>query len=102
MENFSVGVKMLLERMDTNPEEFTDLAKWNKFIPKPRVGRQNEYGDWDNEMDDDWGNFDGAEVDWFLSPEEVNAIHEKVKQVYKDKYASQLVKVLLKPKRGSK
>lgn len=100
-ENFCDGVKMLLNRMDSNPEEFVDLAKWNKFIPKPRVGKQNEYGQWDNEMDTCWGNYK-ADVDWFLSPEEVKAIHEKVKNVFKDRYTQDLMKVLFKSKRGAK
>ena len=77
-EDICDGVKILVERMRTNPEEFTeDFGKWDGLVKTP----------WHEEV-----------TDWAaaLNPTEIAVLKEARRKVYREKFTAQVMKTLLK------
>ena len=64
------GVKILLERIKTNPDEFTEQGKWAKLL--------HDYKD-------------------FLSNEDLKVISEKINELMSQKFTKAVMKELLAP-----
>ena len=101
-EEFCSGVKVLLERMETNPEEFVygeldgygssqDLSnsRWYHFIP---TRTQDEL------EGEDYG---VHTPEWYLTDAEQKALKNKLGQLYRDRYSGLVMTELMvtKPKR---
>ncbi len=75
-EEFCDGVKILLKRMESNPEEFKKHDnKWSTMIPKGSGG----YIDWSHA----------------LTEEETKAIAEGMRKIYRDVYTEKVMSTLL-------
>lgn len=75
-EEFCDGVKILLKRMESNPEEFKGADnKWHNLIPKGSGG----YIDWSHA----------------LTEEETEALAEGVRKIYRDVYTEKVMSTLL-------
>lgn len=94
-EEFCSGVKVLLERMETNPEEFVSAydglegSKWANFLP---------FSDPDDVA------CSALDVDYpehYLSKEECEALRARVRKIYADTYSQRILETLMdaKPKR---
>jgi len=67
-EEMNDGVRLLAKRMETNPEEFADDARW--------------------------GNFEVDRFEGFLYPEEINYLSEKLKQAKRQNFTTAVLKIL--------
>ena len=75
-EEFCDGVKILLKRMESNPEEFKGQDnKWSSLIPKGSGG----YIDWDHA----------------LTAEEIKALAEGVRKIHRVVYTEKVMSTLL-------
>ena len=77
-EDICDGVKILVERMKTNPEEFTaDYGKWDGLVKTP----------WDENV-----------TDWAaaLNPTEIAMLKEARRKILREKFTAQVMKTLLK------
>ena len=75
-EEFCDGVKILLKRMESNPEEFKGQDnKWSSLIPKGSGG----YIDWDHA----------------LTVEEIKALAEGVRKIHRVVYTEKVMSTLL-------
>ena len=75
-EEFCDGVKILLKRMESNPEEFKGQDnKWNSLIPKGSGG----YIDWSHA----------------LTEEESKALAEGMRKIYRTVYTEKVMATLL-------
>lgn len=75
-EEFCDGVKILLKRMESNPEEFKGQDnKWNSLIPKGSGG----YIDWSHA----------------LTEEETKALAEGMRKIYRTVYTEKVMSTLL-------
>ena len=75
-EEFCDGVKILLKRMESNPEEFKGQDnKWNSLIPKGSGG----YIDWSHA----------------LTEEESKALAEGMRKIYRTVYTEKVMSTLL-------
>lgn len=75
-EEFCDGVKILLKRMESNPEEFKGQdSKWSNLIPKGSGG----YYDWSHALTED----------------ERNALAEGVRMIQRNVYTEKVMQVLL-------
>jgi hypothetical protein len=94
-EEFCSGVKVLLERMETNPEEFVSASdglegsKWVNFLP---------FSDPDDMA---YTNLDIDYPEQYLTKEECEALRAGVRKVYADTYSHRILETLMdaKPKR---
>jgi hypothetical protein len=76
-EDICDGVKILVERMKTNPEEFMeDFGKWDGLIKTP----------WDENVTD-WGAA--------LNPTEIAMLKEARRKILREKFTAQVMKTLL-------
>ena len=76
-EDICDGVKLLVERMRTNPEEFTaDFGKWDGLVKTP----------WHEEV-----------TDWVaaLNPTEIEMLKEARRKVYREKFTAEVMRTLL-------
>lgn len=75
-EEFCDGVKILLKRMESNPEEFKGQDnKWSSLIPKGSGG----YIDWDHA----------------LTAEEIKALAEGMRKIHRIVYTDKVMSTLL-------
>jgi len=75
-EEFCDGVKILLKRMESNPEEFRGQDnKWSAMIPKGSGG----YIDWNHA----------------LTEEELKALAEGMRKIYRSVYTEKVMSTLL-------
>jgi hypothetical protein len=75
-EEFCGGVKILLKRMESNPEEFRGQDnKWSAMIPKGSGG----YIDWNHA----------------LTEEELKALAEGMRKIYRSVYTEKVMSTLL-------
>lgn len=78
-EEFCDGVKILLKRMESNPEEFKPVDSiWGSLIPKTSGGFY------------DWGHA--------LTEEETKALAEGMRKIYRAVYTEKVMSVLLEDK----
>lgn len=74
-EEFCDGVKILLKRMESNPEEFKGYdSKWHNVMPSP-----TGHGEWSHA----------------LSPEELQALKDGVRKIYRKVYTDLVMSTLL-------
>ena len=76
-EDICDGVKILVERMRTNPEEFTaDYGKWDGLVKTA----------WDENV-----------TDWAaaLNPTEIAMLKEARRKIFREKFTAQVMKTLL-------
>jgi hypothetical protein len=74
-EEFCDGVKILLKRMESNPEEFKGYdSKWHNVIPSP-----TGHGEWSHA----------------LSPEELQALKDGIRKIYRKVYTDLVMSTLL-------
>jgi hypothetical protein len=74
-EEFCDGVKILLKRMESNPEEFKGHdSKWLNVVPSP-----TGYADWSHA----------------LTTEELQALKDGVRKIYQDVFTAQVMQTLL-------
>lgn len=103
-EEFCSGVKVLLQRMDTNPEEFvygslsddyddTNISesKWYKYLPT----RSDKY------MEDEGDDLCIGSCELYLTEAEKHALRTKLCKIYRDQYSGLVMTELMvtKPKR---
>ena len=102
-EEFCSGVKVLLERMETNPEEFVygslddydgksiAESRWYKLLPTRTRRVVEEEGD----------DLMIGDCELYLTDEEQNALRTKLFQLYRDAYSGLVMTELMvtKPKR---
>ena len=99
-EEFCSGVKVLLERMETNPEEFVygnideyaddiSSSRWYDFLPTRSP----------SEVDDEYIALNVPEK--YLTKAEQTALHNKLAGLYRDRYSGLVMTELMvtKPKR---
>ena len=103
-EEFCSGVKVLLERMNTNPEEFVygslneydgrDISesRWYKLLPTRTRKAVEEEGD----------DLHIGDCELYLTDEEQTALRTKLFQLYRDQYSGLVMTELMvtKPKKG--
>jgi len=77
-EEFCDGVKILLKRMESNPEEFKDSDKWEQFTSPHNL------------RDGFWSHA--------LSPEEIEALRDGMRKIYKDVFTKRVMSTLLEDK----
>lgn len=77
-EEFCDGVKILLKRMESNPEEFKDTDKWEQFTSPHNL------------RDGFWSHA--------LSPEEIEALRDGMRKIYKDVFTKRVMSTLLEDK----
>jgi len=74
-EEFCDGVKILLKRMESNPEEFKGYdSKWHNVVPTP-----TGHGEWSHA----------------LSPEELQALKDGIRKIYRKVYTDLVMSTLL-------
>ena len=74
-EEFCDGVKILLKRMESNPEEFKGYdSKWHNVVPTP-----TGHGEWSHA----------------LSPEEIQALKDGIRKIYRKVYTDLVMSTLL-------
>jgi hypothetical protein len=74
-EEFCDGVKILLKRMESNPEEFKGQDnKWHNVVPTP-----TGYGEWSHA----------------LNPEEIQALKDGIRKIYRKVYTDLVMSTLL-------
>lgn len=74
-EEFCDGVKILLKRMESNPEEFKGYdSKWHNVVPSP-----TGHGEWSHA----------------LSPEELQALKDGIRKIYRKVYTDLVMSTLL-------
>jgi hypothetical protein len=74
-EEFCDGVKILLKRMESNPEEFKGYdSKWHNVMPSP-----TGHGEWSHA----------------LSPEELQALKDGIRKIYRKVYTDLVMSTLL-------
>jgi len=74
-EEFCDGVKILLKRMESNPEEFKGQDnKWHNVVPTP-----TGYGEWSHA----------------LNPEEIQALKDWIRKIYRKVYTDLVMSTLL-------
>jgi hypothetical protein len=74
-EEFCDGVKILLKRMESNTEEFKGYdSKWHNVIPSP-----TGHGEWSHA----------------LSPEELQALKDGIRKIYRKVYTDLVMSTLL-------
>lgn len=103
-EEFCSGVKVLLERMETNPEEFvygsideeyddTNISesKWYRYLPT----RSDKY------MEEESEDLNVGSCELYLTKEEKNALRTKLCKIYRERYSGLVMTELMvtKPKR---
>jgi hypothetical protein len=77
-EEFCDGVKILLKRMESNPEEFKDLDRWEEFVNM----RQLKDGFWSNA----------------LTPAEIEALQVGMRKIFRDVFTNRVMSKLLEDK----
>lgn len=77
-EEYCDGVKILLKRMESNPEEFKQGNKWNHLLPETLGG----YTDWPN----------------MLSPEEQQALKDGMRKIQRSMFTDKVMATLLEDK----
>jgi hypothetical protein len=77
-EEFCDGVKILLKRMESNPEEFTGVDRWEEFTNH----HQLKDGFWVN----------------VLNPEEVEALRAGIRKIFRQEFTSRVMAKLLEDK----
>lgn len=78
IEDMNEGVRILLERMKTNPDEFeTPFGKWHQVVDQV-MGRK--HGD--------------KNVMPFLYPEEINALFEGLRSMERNKFTADILRGL--------
>jgi hypothetical protein len=77
-EEFCDGVKILLKRMESNPEEFADMDRWEEFINL----RQLKDGFWSNA----------------LTPAEIEALQGGMRKIFRDVFTNRVMAKLLEDK----
>lgn len=77
-EEFCDGVKILLKRMGSNPEEFRDSDRWEQFTSPHNL------------RDGFWSHA--------LSPEEIEALRDGMRKIYKDLFTKRVMAKLLEDK----
>jgi hypothetical protein len=70
-EDMNEGVQILLARMKSHPEEFCGNFKWEPIIEGLNAGRLN-----------------------FLEPEEIKALENGLKNMYRDKFTATVLRYL--------
>lgn len=74
-EEFCDGVKILLKRMESNPEEFKDRDRWEEFTNIHQL------------RDGFWSHA--------LTPDEIAALREGMRKIYRDVFTSRVMSKLL-------
>jgi hypothetical protein len=77
-EEFCDGVKILLKRMESNPEEFEAMDRWEEFINL----RQLKDGFWSNA----------------LTPTEIEALQDGMRKIFRDVFTNRVMAKLLEDK----
>lgn len=77
-EEYCDGVKILLKRMESNPEEFKDTDKWEQFTSPQNL------------RDGFWSHA--------LSPEEIEALRGGMRKIYRDVFTKRVMATLLEGK----
>jgi hypothetical protein len=77
-EEFCDGVKILLKRMESNPEEFEAMDRWEEFVNL----RQLKDGFWSNA----------------LTPTEIEALQDGMRKIFRDVFTSRVMAKLLEDK----
>lgn len=70
-EDMNEGVQILLARMQSHPEEFFERHKWEPIIDSLGAGRLD-----------------------FLDPEEIEALKNGLKNMYRDRFTAKVLKYL--------
>ena len=76
-EEFCDGVKILLKRMESNPEEFKDTNRWEEFTNM-------------NQLDGFWSNA--------LTPAELDALQDGMRKIYRELFTNRVMAKLLEDK----
>lgn len=77
-EEFCDGVKILLKRMESNPEEFKDADRWEEFTNHHQL------------RDGFWSHA--------LTPAEVEALQNGMRKIYRDVFTNRVMAKLLEDK----
>jgi hypothetical protein len=77
-EEFCDGVKILLKRMESNPEEFKDMGRWDGFVNIHQL------------RDGFWSHA--------LTPAEIDALREGMRKIYREVFTNQVMAKLLEDK----
>lgn len=77
-EEFCDGVKILLKRMESNPEEFKDMDRWEEFTNMHQL------------RDGFWSHA--------LTPAEIAALREGMRKIYREVFTNRVMAKLLEDK----
>jgi hypothetical protein len=77
-EEFCDGVKILLKRMESNPEEFKDMDRWEEFTNHHQL------------RDGFWSHA--------LTPAEIEALQDGMRKIYRDVFTNRVMSKLLEDK----
>ena len=77
-EEFCDGVKILLKRMESNPEEFKDMDRWEEFTNHHQL------------KDGFWAHA--------LTPDEIAALREGMRKIYREVFTNRVMAKLLEDK----